>query len=90
MPRTTQSPKGETLNLRIDPALKAEFRAASETENKPVAEILRDLMRAYVEHAKRRKFAAEAHRQSQLLAASSDETEVFRWMQDVSDTEGWK
>ena len=90
MPRTTQNPKAETLNLRIDPVLKAEFLAASETENKPVAEILRDLMRAYVEHAKRRKFTAEARRQSQLLAASTDETEVFRWMQNVSDAEGWK
>ena len=90
MPRTTQNPKAETLNLRIDPVLKAEFLAASETENKPVAEILRDLMRAYVEHAKRRKFTAEARRQSQLLAASTDETEVFRWMQNVSDSESWK
>ncbi len=90
MARTTQNRKLDTLNLRIDPTLKAEFLAVSETENKPVAEILRDLMRAYVEHAKRRKFTAEARRQSQLLASSSEETEVFRWMQDVSDTEGWK
>ena len=90
MPRTTQSPKADTLNLRIDPSLKAEFLALSETENKPVAEILRELMRAYVEHTKSKKFATEARRQSQLLASSSEETEVFRWMQDVSDAEGWK
>ena len=90
MPRTTQNPKADTFNLRIDPSLKAEFLALSETENKPVAEILRELMHAYVEHAKRKKFATEARRQSQLLAASSEETEVFRWMQDVSDAEGWK
>ena len=90
MSRTTQNRKAETLNLRIDPSLKAELVAASEMENRPVAEILRELMRAYVEHAKRRKFAAEARRQSKLITSSSDETEVFRWMQDVSDTEGWR
>ena len=90
MSRTTQNHKAETLNLRIDPSLKAEFLAISETENKPVAEILRELMRAYVEHTKSKKFADEARRQSQLLASSSEETEVFRWMQDVSDAEGWK
>ena len=91
MPRTTtQNVKAESLNLRVDPALKAEFVAASEAENKPVAEILRKFMRAYVEHAKRNKFAAEARRKSQLLASFSDEAEVFRWMQGVSDSEGWK
>ena len=90
MSRTAQNPKADTFNLRIDPSLKAEFLALSESENKPVAEILRELMRAYVEHSKRKKFTAEARRQSQLLAASSEETEVFRWMQDVSDAEGWK
>ena len=43
MPRTTQNPKADTLNLRIDPSLKAEFFALSETKNMPVAEILREL-----------------------------------------------
>ena len=90
MSRTSQSPKGETLNLRIDPELKAEFIAVSEAENQPIAEILRKLMRAYVERARRNKFAAEARQQSQLIASSHDEAEVFRWMQDVSDAEGWK
>ena len=90
MPRTTQNRKAETLNFRIDPNLKAELTAVSEMENRPVAEILRELMRAYIEHARRRKFAAEARRQSQLVASSSDEKEVFRWVQDVSDTDGWK
>ncbi len=90
MPRTTQNPKRETLNLRIDPTLKADFIAASERENKPVAAILRELMHAYVERARRSKFAAEARRQSRRIASSKDEAEVSRWIQDVSDTEGWK
>ena len=90
MPRTTTNRKGETLNLRVDPTLKVEFAAVSEAENKPIAEILRKWMRAYVDHAKRSKFTAEARRQSRLLAKSSEEAEVFRWMQDVSDAENWK
>ena len=90
MPKTSTNRKGETLNLRIDPTLKAEFMAVSEAQNKPIAEILRKFMRAYVDHAKRNKFAAEARQQSRLLAKSSDEAEVFRWIQDVSDVENWK
>jgi antidote-toxin recognition MazE-like antitoxin len=90
MPRTTQNPKRETLNLRIDPALKADFVAASEEQNKPVAEVLRELMQAYVEHEKRRKFVAEARRQSRLIGSSQDEAEALRWIEDVSDTKGWK
>jgi hypothetical protein len=41
-------------------------------------------MRNYVEESRRRRFAAEARRQSQLVAASRDEAEVMRWIQDVS------
>jgi hypothetical protein len=45
-------------------------------------------MRGYVENARRRQFAAEARRQSQLIAASEDESEVMRWIQDVSSVKG--
>jgi antitoxin component of RelBE/YafQ-DinJ toxin-antitoxin module len=76
-----------TLNLRIDAALKAEFVAQVEAENRPVSEVLRALMRGYVEESRQRRFAAEARRQSQLIAASEDEAEVMRWIQDVSAPE---
>ncbi len=51
-------------------------------------------MRAYVERQRERAFAAEARRQSRLLAEraadpGSDEAEVMRWVEDVSDTTGW-
>jgi hypothetical protein len=75
-----------TLNLRVDPVLKAEFTSAVEAEDRPAAEVLRGLMRNYVEESRRRRFAAEARRQSQLIAASKDEAEVMRWIQDVSLT----
>jgi antitoxin component of RelBE/YafQ-DinJ toxin-antitoxin module len=88
VPQIAARSKESTLNLRIDAVLKAEFTAAVEAEERPAAEVLRMLMRNYVEEARRRRFAAEARRQSQLIAASEDEAEVMRWIQDVSAHEG--
>lgn len=68
MSRTTQQPKGETFNFRIDPALKAAFTAATEADDKPSAEVLRDFMRAYVNQKQHRTFEAEARRQSIAVA----------------------
>jgi hypothetical protein len=82
MPQTVVESKESTLNLRLDATLKAEFAAA--VEDRPVAEVLRSLMREYVEEARQRRFAAEARRQSRLIAASEEEAEVMRWIQDVS------
>jgi antitoxin component of RelBE/YafQ-DinJ toxin-antitoxin module len=87
MHRTIAPSRETTLNLRIDSALKAEFVAQVEAEDRPVSEVLRALMRGYVEEARQRRFAAEARRQSQLIAASEDEAEVMRWIQDVSAPE---
>jgi hypothetical protein len=90
MPQITARSKEATLNLRIDPELKAEFVAEVEAEDRPAAEVLRNLMRNYVEESRRRRFAAEARRQSQLVAASEDESEVMRWIEDVSAVKGRK
>jgi antitoxin component of RelBE/YafQ-DinJ toxin-antitoxin module len=76
--------KETTFNLRVDAALKAEFAAAVEAEDLPAAEVLRSMMRDYVKEARKRRFDAEARRQSQLIASSADEAEVMRWIQDVS------
>lgn len=76
-----------TFNLRIDVALKEEFAAVVEAENRPAADVVRSLISKYVEEARKRRFAAEARRQSQLIAASEDEAEVMRWIQDVSAQE---
>jgi hypothetical protein len=94
MPRLSQHPKEESFNFRVDPGLKSEFQAATEAEDKPAAQVLRDFMRSYVERHRRRAFAEEARRQSKLIAAraadpSSDEAEVMRWIEDVSSTDGW-
>jgi predicted DNA-binding protein len=87
MARTSQFPKEQTFNFRVDPALKAAFIAASETADKPAAQILRDFMRAYVRRGERLAFAAEASRQSLAIAArarepGSDEAAVMREIAD--------
>jgi antitoxin component of RelBE/YafQ-DinJ toxin-antitoxin module len=88
MVQTITHPRETTLNLRIDADLKAEFVAAVEAEDRPASEVLRSLMRGYVEEARKRRFAGEARRQSQMVSNSKDETEVMRWIQDVSALEG--
>jgi hypothetical protein len=64
MPRTSQRPKESSFNFRIDPALKAAFSQATEAEDKPAAQVLRDFMRAYVKRRERRAFLSDAHQQS--------------------------
>jgi hypothetical protein len=83
MPRATQHPKDTTFNLRIDPTLKAAFTAATEAEDKPAAQVLRDFMRYYIRRREHREFEAEARRQSLAIAArakdpTSDEYAVMR------------
>jgi hypothetical protein len=94
MPRASQHRKESSFNLRIDPALKAAFTAATEAEDKPAAQVLRDFMRAYVKQRERRTFEAEAQLQSQAVAErardpNSDEAEIMRWIEGVADHEGW-
>lgn len=92
MPRASQHPKVDSFNFRIDPALKAAFTQATEAEDKPAAQVLRDFMRAYVERRTRKAFEAEARRQS-LAAAErardpqSDEAQSLRDMAALLDAD---
>lgn len=90
MPSRNQQSKSGTLNFRIDPRLKADLMAATEDENRPVAEVLRELISNYLEQRQRRRFEIEARRQSQLIASSPEEREVMNWIQDVTDSRDWK
>lgn len=90
MPRTSQHPKGETFNFRIDPALKSAFTAATEADDKPAAQVLRDFMRAYVKQKERRVFEVEARQQSLAIAArsrdpSSDDHASLRELEALND-----
>jgi hypothetical protein len=95
MSRTGQHPKETSFNLRIDPALKAAFTAATEAEDKPAAQVVRDFMRAYVKQRERRAFETEAARQSLLIAQAardpkSDEAEVMREIEaELADPANW-
>lgn len=95
MPRTSQHPKETSFNLRLDPALKTAFAAAAKAEDKPAAQVVRDFMRAYVKQRERRVFAAEARRQSLLIAEHardphSDEAQVMREIEaELADSSFW-
>ena len=95
MPRASQHPKETSFNLRIDPALKAAFTAATEAADKPAAQVVRDFMRAYVRQRERRAFAAEARRQSLEAAKAardprSDEFAVMREIEaEYDDPSFW-
>ena len=60
MPRDSQHPKDESFNFRVDPKLKAAFQSATEAEDKPAAQVLREFMRAYVERHRQRAFHRSA------------------------------
>lgn len=96
MPRTSQHPKETSFNLRIDPVLKAAFTKATEAEDKPAAQVVRDFMRAYVKQRERRAFEAEARRHSLEAAArardpGSDESAVMREIEsELADESFWR
>ena len=97
MARLSQSPKEDSFVFRIDRGLKADFQAATEAEDKPAAQVLRDFMRDYMAHRRRQSSATEAERQSLSIAArandpGSDEAamlhELGSTMNDLADD--WK
>ncbi len=96
MPRTSAHPKETSFNMRIDPALKAAFTKATEAGDKPAAQIVRDLMRAYVRQSERRAFEIDARRQSREAAAptrdpNSDEYAVMREIEaELADDRFWQ
>ncbi len=83
--------KADTFNFRVEPELKAAFVAAAAAEDRPAGQVLRDFMRRYVAARRRGDVEAEARRQSRLIAADMQEhDEVMRWIDDVSDRDGWR
>jgi hypothetical protein len=91
---STGAAKGETVTFRIDPALKAELTRLAEQDAKSLGELMRELAQNRVDDERRRAFAAEARRQSLLIAASatdpnSDEAAVMRWIEENADTGEW-
>ncbi len=94
MSRTNAHLKESTFNLRIDSALKAEFTAATEAEDKPAAQVLREFMRRYVAERAQAAYVAEARRQSRAIAErakdpASDEYAVMQALESLLDDPEW-
>lgn len=96
MPRTTNVPKLDTMTFRLDTATKAAITAVARAEDKPVGELLRELVRERVAESKRRNFETEAHRQSLEAAKAardpgSDEARVMRELEaDLAEFGEWR
>ena len=56
------------FSLKLEPELRDAFMAAADSAHRPAAQIVRELMRGFVERQKRRAFEAEARRQSLAIA----------------------
>lgn len=95
MPRSSHHKKASSFNLRIDHALKTAFTQATEAEDKPAAQVIRDLMWAYVRRRERQTFEREARHQSLQAAIRArdprtDEYAVMRELEaDLADETFW-
>jgi len=72
MARTPRHPKEETFNFRVPADLKSAFKAATEADDRPAAQVLRDFMRAYVEQRRRPEPGYDAWFRTQVQAAIDD------------------
>jgi hypothetical protein len=98
MPRSGRA-KADSFNFRVDPALESAFARATEAEDKPAAQVLREFMRLYVARRQRKVFEAEARRQSREAAErarnpKSDEAASLRGLEALLDqnafSDEWK
>jgi hypothetical protein len=83
MANVKREAKEASFNFRVDTRLKAEFQSATEAQDKPAAQVLRDFMRAYIARSRRMDFAGEAQRQSRAIAVraadpATDESAILR------------
>lgn len=83
MSRHSLDPKPAIVTFRIAPGLKAEFSEIAEREDKPVGELLRELVRDHVKQVRRREWEADIRRQCLEAAEAardpnSDEAQVMR------------
>jgi hypothetical protein len=71
--------KESTLTIRVEPELRAQFNKAVKQEHRPVAQVLRDFMRTYVERARvpPPPRIDEAERQRRIDAVNYGRASVF-------------
>lgn len=95
MPRASRTPKLDTFNFRVDSELKSAFTAATEANDRPAAQVLREFMRGYVSEQERAAFRAEARRQSRLAAAvdadpNSEPAQIQRELDALFDADHFR
>ncbi len=93
MARRSVAHEVEMVTFRVDRSLKLKIAEIAEKEEKPVGELLRELVRERVEEERRREFRAEAQRQSLEAAAAardrkSDEAAVMRELEAGLEEKG--
>jgi predicted DNA-binding protein len=71
------------VTFRVDAEMKEALARMAREQDKPVGELLRELVRERVREERRRAFAAEARRQCEILNEAakdpdSDEAQVMR------------
>lgn len=70
--------------MRTDPKSKVRLDSTGLEKTKPTVDALNELIEAYVEAVDQREFGAQARCQSKLILDSPEETEIVRWIKDVS------
>jgi hypothetical protein len=82
MARTNGDPNTDVITLRIPPGLKAALVEIATQEEKPLGELLRELIRQRIQEKEQREFEIEARRQclganAAAQDANSDEAAVM-------------
>ncbi len=64
-------PKEAVFTMKLEPALRAEFMAEAEAAHRPASQVLRELMREYVQHQREaREYDEFLHRKVEIARSS--------------------
>ncbi len=64
-------PKEAVFTMKLEPALRAEFMAEAEAAHRPASQVLRELMREFVQHQREaREYDEFLHRKVEIARSS--------------------
>jgi len=84
--------KNASFTMKLEPGLRNQFMKAAAASHRPASQLVRDFMRNYIEHHKKRDFVVAARKQSQSIAkraarSGTDEYAMMREMENLLDEE---
>jgi len=79
-------PKEAVFTMKLEPELRTEFMAAAAREDRPASQILRELMRAYIEDSRNRSQYDQYLRAKVQAARVSMHAERGRSNDDIEST----